>query len=203
MKFAFFLILFSVNLQGAELQTPVSLSISASVEEHFQTARKLYLNGDRSAALNELGQALSQDPDHPGSTNLYKTIHAEESRLRQLKLLTPVVTPALVSKPSVSSVPQTKLLLRNLLDLERRSDTRYGEFKEVTAKIDTQANVLQAEMSEQREGLLRLSASMKSIEYRQNGLLGGLLALFIILLIISILLLRMLFKLTPKNKKCN
>lgn len=193
MKLIMLMIFWTVGLQ-ADVSFPEALSPSVKVEEHFQTARKFYLSGDRDGALNELNQALGQNPYHSGATTLYKTIRDEERDLRQIRLLTP--EPETFSAPKVSTQSRTRSrdFLRDLVSLEGKTDQRFGAMEQRVAHADTEMNVLHAEISEQREGVVRVKESVERIEGRQNNLFYGLVVLSLVLVALSGITLRMLMK---------
>jgi hypothetical protein len=202
MKTALLIFLGAISLLRADA-LPVALKPSARVEEHFQLARKLYLSGDRDGALSELNQALSLNPYHSGSTTLYKTIHDEEKDLRQVRLrpLSSTTAPKLSvrSSPNAGNEALLRNLQRELSTLEGKTTQRFSDLERRAAHVDSEMNVLQAEISGHDEGVSQLKDNVKRMEGRQDSLFFGLLALLVILVLLLAMTVRMLMKIQRRD----
>jgi hypothetical protein len=194
----------SVSPSAAVVVSPVaatSSGVGQSVEEHFQSARRLYLSGDRDAALSELNQALRLDPYHPGSAGLYKTIHEEELSLRQVRLQVQAAaaapTPIAVATeaPAASSAPASQAsrnFWRGMLNFEDRTVKRLDGLERNSLQVSGDLGILKSQVEGQKDLLGAVNQDVKRVSVRQDNLMLGLLALLLALIVLLIMTLRML-----------
>jgi hypothetical protein len=176
-----------------------SSSNGEAVEQHFQAARRLYLAGDRDAALGELNQALRLDPYHSGSTSLYRTIHEEELSLRQVRLpsqeLAPVAAPQAAASPAPVAAAATQAsrnFWHSVLNFQDHTVRRLDGLEKDSSKFDGELGVIKSEVDGQKELLGVVNQDLKRVSVRQDNLMLGLLALLVALIVLLIMTLRML-----------
>lgn len=184
--------------------TDVAVSVTAasapaadpqSVEMHFQAARKFYLDGDRDSALRELNQALTLNPYHPASTELFQIIREEERSLRQVRLVAAdgaaAISATVVATPQAAS-DSGHSFWHSVVSFERKADQRLDGLDRSVTHVEGEVTDIQTEVAGQKDMLQTMKDGMIRIEGRQDNLMLGLLALLIALIVLLIMTLRML-----------
>jgi hypothetical protein len=190
----------SPTAQTAPSSAVAATPVDQAVEQHFQAARKLYLAGDRDAALSELNQALRLDPYHSGSAGLYRTIHEEELSLRQVRLPAPEAPPAAApqatsSSDKASSPAQSEAgrsFWRGVLNFEGRTTRRLEGLEKGSIQLSGDVGALKSEVEGQKDLLGVVNQDLKRVAVRQDNLMLGLLALLLALVVLLIMTMRML-----------
>lgn len=169
------------------------------VEQHFQAARRLYLEGNREGAMAELNQALHLDPYHPASAQLYETIRDEELSLRQVRLMqtnsdtgaaAPLQAAAGYSLPPRSD--PSRGILRGILGFDNRTEKHLDGLDKNVEEIGSTVAQIQTEVSGQKDMMGMLHDALKEVESRQDAMMLGLIALMIALIILLIMVIRLL-----------